>query len=64
MTIISVFAGAGLVTGLLFAFSNFVMKVFADLPNEQGMVTMQRVNETIINPVSLACFRELQFCVL
>ena len=58
MTIMIVVAvtGAGLVTGLLFAFSNFVMKAFADLPNDQGMFAMQRVNDRIINPVFLAIF--------
>ena len=48
--------GAGVVTGLLFAFSNFVMRALADLPNEYGMFAMQRVNETIINPIFLALF--------
>ena len=48
--------GAGLVTGLLFAFSNFVMRVLADLPADKGMLVMQRVNATIINPVFIALF--------
>ena len=48
--------GAGLVTGLLFAFSNFVMKALADLPADKGMFAMQRINETIINPVFLTLF--------
>ena len=58
MTAIIVLAitGAGMVTGLLFAFSNFVMRALADLPNEKGMFTMQRVNEKIINPVFLVLF--------
>lgn len=58
MTSIVVIAitGAGLVTGLLFAFSNFVMRALADLPNDKGMFAMQRVNETILNPVFLILF--------
>jgi uncharacterized membrane protein len=48
--------GAGLVTGLLFAFSNFVMRALADLPNDTGMLAMQRVNERILNPVFLVLF--------
>ena len=48
--------GAGLVTGLLFAFSNFVMKALADLPSEKGMFAMQRINETIINPIFMVLF--------
>ena len=49
-------SGAGLVTGLLFAFSNFVMRALADLPPDKGMFAMQRINETIINPVFLLIF--------
>ena len=32
------------------------MRALADLPNDKGMFTMQRVNETIINPVFLTFF--------
>lgn len=49
-------SGAGLVTGLLFAFSNFVMRALADLPADKGMFAMQRINETIINPLFLVLF--------
>lgn len=58
MTIITVVAitGAGVVTGLLFAFSNFVMQALAKLPNEQGMHAMQEINEKIINPIFIAFF--------
>ena len=48
--------GAGVITGLLFAFSNFVMRALADLPNDKGMFAMQRVNEKILNPVFLFLF--------
>lgn len=67
MTTLGVFAvtGAGVVTGLLFAFSNFVMRALSSLPNEYGMFAMQRVNETIINPVFLAFFFGTPvFCIL
>ncbi len=43
-------------TGLLFAFSNFVMRALATLPDDKGMLVMQRVNETILNPVFLVLF--------
>ena len=49
-------SGAGLVTGLLFSFSNFVMRALADLPSDKGMFAMQRINETIINPIFLMLF--------
>ena len=48
--------GSGVVTGLLFAFSNFVMRALKDLPTEHGMFAMQRINETIINPIFLIFF--------
>ena len=58
ITIISIapITGAGLVTGLLFAFSNFVMRALADLPPDKGMFAMQRINEKIINPVFMVLF--------
>ncbi len=48
--------GSGVVTGLLFAFSNFVMRALEDLPTEHGMFAMQRINERIINPIFLMFF--------
>ncbi len=48
--------GSGVVTGLLFAFSNFVMRALQDLPVEHGMFAMQRINETIINPIFVLFF--------
>jgi len=58
MIIITVCAitGAGVVTGLLFAFSNFVMQALAKLPNEQGLCAMQEINEKIINPIFVTFF--------
>lgn len=49
--IVAAIVGAGLITGLLFAFSNFVMSALADVSNQNGMLVMQRINERIINPV-------------
>lgn len=54
--IVASILGAGLVTGLLFAFSNFVMRALADLPSDKGMFAMQRINVTIINPIFMMLF--------
>lgn len=54
--IVASITGAGLITGLLFAFSNFVMRALADLPPDKGMFAMQRINKTIINPIFLLLF--------
>ena len=58
MTVLIVVAitGAGVVTGLLFAFSNFVMQALASLPNDQGMRAMQEINEKIMNPIFVTFF--------
>jgi len=54
--IVTTILGASLVSGLLFAFSNFVMKALAELPPETGMIAMQQINEKIINPIFLILF--------
>ena len=58
MTIVvtAALTGAGLVAGLLFAFSNFVMRALADLPNDKGMFAMRRINEAILNPLFFVLF--------
>lgn len=53
---ISAITGAGVVTGLLFAFSNFVMRALAMLPARHGMSAMQHINTKIINPTFVAIF--------
>jgi len=54
--IVASILGSGLITGLLFAFSNFVMRALADLPPDKGMFAMQKINETIINPLFMMFF--------
>jgi uncharacterized membrane protein len=39
--------GCGLVAGIFFAFSAFVMKALLRLPPAQGMATMQAVNVAV-----------------
>lgn len=48
--------GATLVAGILFAFSNTLMKAFGRLPTAQGVSTFQAVNTAILNPVFLLLF--------
>lgn len=63
--VVAAIAGAGIVTGLLFAFSNFVMRALAELTDEQGMYAMQQINEKIINPIFLLFFFGTPlFCLL
>jgi uncharacterized membrane protein len=55
MTVLAA-VGSGLMAGLLFAFSNFVMKALVQLPADQGMTAMQLINITIVNPLFLLLF--------
>ncbi|WP_036476760.1 DUF1772 domain-containing protein [Myxosarcina sp. GI1] len=42
--------GSGLVAGVFFAFSSFVMKALARLKPSEGIAAMQSINITVINP--------------
>lgn len=48
--------GCGLMAGVFFAFSAFVMKAFARLPAAEGMAAMQSINRAVINPLFLTVF--------
>ncbi|RWE39351.1 MAG: DUF1772 domain-containing protein [Mesorhizobium sp.] len=43
--------GAGVVGGVFFAFSNFVMPAFARLPAAGGIAAMNSINVTVITPM-------------
>lgn len=42
--------GCGLVAGVFFAFSSFVMQALGQQPPAQGIAAMQSINVTVINP--------------
>lgn len=46
----------GLVAGVFFAFSSFVLRALARLPAERGIAAMQSVNRTVLNPLFLGVF--------
>lgn len=46
----------GLIAGVFFAFSAFVMKALARIPAAQGIVAMQSINVVVINPVFLGVY--------
>lgn len=48
--------GAGLIGGVFFAFSTFVMRALGRLPVPQGVAAMQAINLTVINPLFLGTF--------
>ena len=45
--------GAGVIAGVFFAFSSFVMRALAKLPPAQGIAAMQSINVVVINPAFL-----------
>jgi len=48
--------GCGLVGGVFFAFSTFVMRALAALPPPQGIAAMKSINITVLNPMFLGLF--------
>jgi uncharacterized membrane protein len=48
--------GCGLIAGVFFAFSAFVMKALARLPATQGVAAMQSINVVVLNPWFLGAF--------
>jgi uncharacterized membrane protein len=48
--------GCGLVAGVFYAFSTFVMKALARLPVAQGIAAMQSINVVVINPWFMTVF--------
>ncbi|WP_367875050.1 DUF1772 domain-containing protein [Luteolibacter sp. Populi] len=46
--------GCGIVGGVFFAFSTFIMKALARLPAPQGIAAMQSINIVVINPAFIA----------
>jgi uncharacterized membrane protein len=48
--------GCGLIAGVFFTFSTFVMKTLSQQPVAQGLATMQAINITVINPWFMTVF--------
>ena len=48
--------GCGLIAGVFFAFSTFVMKALARLPPGAGIAAMQSINIVVLNPSFLGTF--------
>lgn len=48
--------GCGIVGGIFFAFSNFVMQALARMPSAEGLLAMQKINITVLNGGFLSVF--------
>lgn len=56
--------GSGLMAGLFFAFSVFMMTALSRLPAPQSIVAMQSINVVILNPMFLFVFSGTAFTCL
>lgn len=54
--VLAALIGSGLITGVFFAFSTFVMRALARLKPEEGIKAMQSINLTVLNPWFLGVF--------
>ena len=48
--------GCGLVAGIFFAFSSFVMAALGRLPSDHGIAAMNSINVTVLNPLFFLVF--------
>jgi uncharacterized membrane protein len=48
--------GCGLIAGVFFAFSSFVMTALARRPSAQGIAAMQSINIAVVNPLFMLVF--------
>ena len=48
--------GSGLMMGLFFAFSSFIMKALARLPASSGVAAMQAINVSVLNVLFMGVF--------
>lgn len=48
--------GSGIVAGIFFAFSSFVMAGLGRIPPVQGIAAMNSINVTVINPSFMSAF--------
>jgi len=51
--------GSGLIAGVFFAFSSFVMRALARLESAEGIAAMQAINITVITPLFIGLFMGL-----
>ncbi|KJK08288.1 MULTISPECIES: DUF1772 domain-containing protein [Pseudomonas] len=56
LLILATALGCGLMGGLFFAFSNFVMKALERIPEQSAVTAMQSINQVVLNRLFLALF--------
>ena len=48
--------GSGVIAGVFYAFSTFIMKALARLPAGEGVAAMQSINVVVLNPLFVGVF--------
>ena len=56
ISLVAAAIGSGLVAGIFFAFSTFIMTALARIPAEQGIAAMNSINITIVRSPFMALF--------
>ncbi|MBX5160987.1 DUF1772 domain-containing protein [Rhizobium sp. NZLR10] len=56
LSLVAAAIGSGLVAGIFFAFSTFIMTAFSRIPTEQGIAAMNAINVTIVRSPFMALF--------
>ena len=54
--VIAALIGSGVIGGVFFAFSSFIMKSLARLPSSEGIAAMQSINVVVLNRSFLGTF--------
>ncbi|ANL32623.1 DUF1772 domain-containing protein [Rhizobium phaseoli] len=56
LSLVAAALGSGLIAGIFFAFSTFIMTAFSRIPAEQGIAAMNSINVTIVRSPFMALF--------
>ncbi|ARM86863.1 hypothetical protein RHEC894_CH00515 [Rhizobium sp. CIAT894] len=56
LSLVAAAIGSGLVAGIFFAFSTFIMTAFSRIPAEQGIAAMNSINVTIVRSPFMVLF--------
>ncbi|SCB57659.1 Uncharacterized membrane protein [Rhizobium aethiopicum] len=56
LSLVAAAIGSGVVAGIFFAFSTFIMSAFSRIPAEQGIAAMNSINVTIVRSPFMGLF--------
>ena len=56
IAVILALLGSGIIAGVFYAFSSFIMGALARMPSHEGIAAMQSINVVVLNPSFLGVF--------